>query len=312
MKRMQRRSRASVWAMPLMGLMLLASCGASLQTEGGDAMAPAAESEVMADSTEADAAVPSSGDGSATLLADTAAVPAARPALIKQAALGLTVESVDDALTEISNILVIQQGDLLELQDEQRFDDNGFAYVTLRLRIPKDNLDATLKDLKALGTVEQQSISAEDVSNQLVDLDARLRNLRQSEESLLKIMDRSGSIEEVLQVSRELSTVRASVEQIDAQLKALQNRVAYSTINLQLIPAGGPQTPTIPIAETLGDTWQSAADSVGSLTVGLLRLGLWLLAYSPYWGAIAIASGLIYCFQRRRPQPAPETTQSSL
>ncbi|MEM6426455.1 MAG: DUF4349 domain-containing protein, partial [Cyanobacteria bacterium P01_D01_bin.128] len=226
--------------------------------------------------------------------------------------LGLTVESVDDALTEISNILVIQQGDLLELQDEQRFDDNGFAYVTLRLRIPKDNLDATLKDLKALGTVEQQSISAEDVSNQLVDLDARLRNLRQSEESLLKIMDRSGSIEEVLQVSRELSTVRASVEQIDAQLKALQNRVAYSTINLQLIPAGGPQTPTISIAETLGDTWQSAADSVGSLTVGLLRLGLWLLAYSPYWGAIAIASGLIYRFQRRRPQPAPETTQSSL
>lgn len=293
MQGLVQRSWLSGWLLPILGLILLASCGASsVPTETGDiSLAPP--------TAEAESADGNGGAGSAALLANTSAVPAIRSALIKQANLSLTVESVDESLESISEILVDQRGDLLELQDEQRFESTGSAYVVLRLRVPKDNLDATLAAFKALGTVEQQSITAEEVSDQLVDLEARLRNLRKSEESLLKIMERSGSIPDILEVSRELNTVRASIEQIDAQLKSLQNRVAYSTIELRLTPANAPQSPQAPLVETLGNTWQNAADSVGQLTVGLLKIGLWLLAYSPYLALVAIAAGVSYRLRRR-------------
>ena len=293
MKWLVRRSWLSGLTLPTLSLVLLASCGASnVPTESGDmSMAPIVEAE----SAEVDA-----GEGRAALLADTAEVPAMRSTLVKQATLSLTVESVDETLDSIAEILITQRGDLLELRDEQGIESMDSTHVTLRLRVPKDNLEITLAALKDLGTVEQQSITAEEVSNQLVDLNARLRNLRQSEEALLEIMERSGSIPEVLEVSRELSAVRASIEQIDAQLKALQNRVAYSTIQLQLAPANVPQPPQAPLIESLSDTWQAAADSVGQLTVGLLKIGLWLLAYSPYIALIAIAVGMGYRLRRRR------------
>lgn len=67
-----------------------------------------------------------------------------------------------------------------------------------------------------MGTVENQMITAEDVSDQLVDVQARLRNLRKSEEMVLKIMERSGSVGDVLKAANELSTIRESIERIDA------------------------------------------------------------------------------------------------
>ncbi len=58
--------------------------------------------------------------------------------------------------------------------------------------------------------------------------------MQKTESTLLEIMERSGSVSDVLKVAQELSDVRQSIEQINAQLKSLQNQVAYSTITLKL------------------------------------------------------------------------------
>ncbi|MEM7795857.1 MAG: DUF4349 domain-containing protein, partial [Cyanobacteria bacterium P01_C01_bin.118] len=136
---------------------------------------------------------------------------------------------------------------------------------------------------------------------QIVDAKARLRNLRKTEESVLKIMERSGEISQVLEVSRELSRIRAEIEQIDARVKNLQSQVRYSTIDLTLAAAVAPQPIGRPLAETIGTTWRDATQSVGDLTVGLMQVGLWLLAYSPYLLILAIAGVLGYRTLRRRP-----------
>ncbi|MEO1401094.1 MAG: DUF4349 domain-containing protein [Cyanobacteria bacterium J06635_1] len=213
----------------------------------------------------------------------------AQPHLIKRANLSLTVDSVDDALNQVSSILRQQRGDILDLQDHQP-EAGRHRSAHLNVRVPQANLEATLTALAELGTVNQRSITAEDVSHQLVDLQARLRNLRKSEEALQKIMERSGSIEEVLEVSRELSTVRQQIEQLAAQLKSLQTQVSYSTVELNIAAAVTTVDQPRPLGKKVGETWQNATQSVGSLTVGLLQIGLWLLAYSPYLAVIAIAS----------------------
>lgn len=210
------------------------------------------------------------------------------PQLVKQASLVLVLTDIDAAVDQVQTILQQAQGDMLSLQDH-RSPEGTAQQMTLTLRVPQAELDTVLNALRPLGTVQQQSLTAEDVSSQLVDLDARLKNLRQSEAALLKIMERSGEISHVLEVARELSTVRESIERMAAQQQNLKRQVAFSQVYLTLQSPVTQVTPLRPVGETLGNTWESATQSVKALTVSGLKLGLWLLAFSPYWVLLAAA-----------------------
>ncbi|MBX2865787.1 MAG: DUF4349 domain-containing protein [Leptolyngbyaceae cyanobacterium MAG.088] len=293
----------------LAAVVSLASCGAAtnLSQTASDEYSGAADMQnreiALAESAVAD---------SAKVVAQTApeadraqpveppadpAVTESQPQLIKQAQLNLVVESVDEGLKRAAQLIRTQQGDILELQDNEIEDTYRTAYM--RIRVPQANLDRLLENLSQLGTVKQQGLRAEDVSTQIVDAQARLRNLRKSEESLLKIMERSGEISHVLEVSRELSNIRGQIEQIDAQVKNLQARVRYSTIDLQLAAARPAQPTRRPLIDKISATWEEATQSVGDLTVSLLQLGLWLLAYSPYLLVVSIAGVVGYRVVRR-------------
>ena len=281
----------------------LASCAAankfspdgSFQTEAPmESTAVAESATILADQDTA-----AEADSRAQTPTDTAVTPD-QPQLIKRAQLSLIVDSIDDSLKRASQLIRAQQGDILDLQDNQIEAIQRTA--SIRIRVPQANLDPLLASLSELGSVQQQGLRAEDVSTQIVDAQARLRNLRKSEESLLKIMERSGEISHVLEVSRELSSVRERIEQIDARMQNLQTQVRYSTVDLTLAAAVAAQPDGRPLGETVGATWRDATRSVGELTVNLMQIGLWLLAYSPYLLVLAIASALGYR-TLRRPSP---------
>ncbi|WP_082172575.1 DUF4349 domain-containing protein [Limnoraphis robusta] len=132
------------------------------------------------------------------------AVPQKQPQLIKRAQLTLVVQSLDEIMPSVTVLVQRQQGDILRFEDRQSQSGSSRQTAFLELRVPQNKLESTLDALTQLGTVENRMITAEDVSDQLVDTQARLRNLRKSEEMVLKIMERSGSVGEVLQVSNEL------------------------------------------------------------------------------------------------------------
>ncbi|MBD1873543.1 DUF4349 domain-containing protein [Nodosilinea sp. FACHB-131] len=232
------------------------------------------------------------------------------PQLVKQASLVLVLTDIDAAVDQVQAILQRAQGDMLSLQDH-RSPEGTAQQVTLTLRVPQAELDSVLNALRPLGTVQQQSLTAEDVSSQLVDLDARLKNLRQSEAALLKIMERSGEISHVLEVARELSTVRESIERMAAQQQNLKRQVAFSQIYLTLQSPVTQVTPLRPVGETLSNTWDAATQSVKAFTVSGLKLGLWLLAFSPYWVlTAAVGYGGYRLWHHRTAQPDAEAENS--
>jgi len=73
-------------------------------------------------------------------------------------------------------------------------------------------------------------VKSEDVTSQIVDTDARLKNLRQQEDLIRKIMERSGSVKDILAVSKELSAIGEQIEQLDADVKNLRQQVAFSDL----------------------------------------------------------------------------------
>lgn len=315
---MKRQSYRRVQTIAVISALLsgaIAGCAPSMSTSAERSSAPSeAEMQAAMPAPITDAANKVAADGGASSpVLET--VPRTQPQLVKSAQIGLTVESVSQSLDRVTAIARQNQGDVLGLQDQVPPDDRIRHTAFLQIRVPQAKLETTLAALAQLGTVRQQSISAEDVSNQLIDYQARLRNLRNTEEMLLTLMKRSGSVGDVLKVAQELSNVRSSIEQIDGQLTDLQNRVAYSVISINLEEAIASIPAQQPLATQMQDAWEQATHSVSQLTTNLLKLGVWLVAYSPYWLVLAVgAAALHHSRQRGTHQaiaPAPSEPPTS-
>jgi hypothetical protein len=294
---------AVVAFLTLSSAIALPSCGGAMAPNGtGGAGSPSSGENEAASAPPPPSAAQRAAGGSKTAAVPkkAAETPATRPQLIKKAELSVVVKSIDATTKSVTNIVEKQQGDILGFQNQKPPDSSVRQTASVEIRVPQERLETTLEALAKLGTVENRSLTAEDVTEQLVDSEARLRNLRKSEEMVLKIMERSGSVGDVLKASQELSNIRESIERIDAQLKSLRNQVAYSTISLTLEAAvSAQQTPEPSLGLRVQETWGKATHSVGELTLGLFGLGIWLLAYSPYFLLIAAA---VYGFNRFKKQ----------
>ena len=278
----------------------LAGCAAQ-ESSHNIASAPDAISEVEsivqapADTVEADA---SAGTTLENADDDTSETRAARPQLIRRATLSLDVDSVDQGFSQIRTIVNAQNGDVLEMQD---YGDRQRS-VSFTLRVPQERLDATLDALAELGEIRGRSIETEDVSDQLVDLQARISNSKKSEAALQEIMSRSGEIADVLEVSRELSNVRQEIETMSALQKKLQTQVRYSTIRLNLQSAIALTSNKPGFSTQIANSWNESTESVGEFTTILLLLGLWLLVYSPYLALLLVGAVFANRIRRRSAQ----------
>jgi predicted nucleic acid-binding Zn-ribbon protein len=279
-------AKSSLFISALLGGVIVTSC-ASVPPPANEALAPAP--------------VPAPGAvANLSQKAEAAQVPRSRPQLIKKAAMTVIVNSVDKSIDTVTQIINRQQGDLIGLNEQQPTEENSRHTASIQLRVPQNILESTLEELAKLGTVENRNITAEDVGDQLVDFQARLTNLRKTEASLQKIMDRAGSVRDILSVAQELSNVRQSIEQIDAQLKNLQNQVAYSTITLKLEAAVSSSSPQRGVSSQIQETWNNSTQSLGNFTVSLLKLGIWLMVYSPYFLVLAGGAYAFYRWRRNR------------
>ncbi len=277
-KYLKSQTLRSLKAVSLLAAIALASCASSLK-------APSSAPNLASQPEQA-----------ANPNATAAKEVAPRPQLIKSAEISLQVKSIEESTKAVSALIKQQQGDILELNDF-RSGNSGIAQsVFLKLRVPQEKLDAVVEAIAQLGIVKGRSLKAEDVSNQLVDLQARLKNFRQTEVQLQGILQQTGSVGDVLKVTQELSRVREAIEQIDAQLTNLKNQVVYSTIQVNLGSEIAIIQPQSDLGTQLQNTWNSATNSLTVVSVGLLKLSIWLLVYCPYW-LVPLA---IYLFLRRR------------
>jgi Domain of unknown function (DUF4349) len=232
-----------------------------------------------------------------------------KPQLVKTAELSLRLESIDKMMVQLRRIVQSKQGDIYNFQDDRPQGSGEHHQATLILKVPSTTLDATLSEIMKLGRVESQGIKSEDVTQQLVDTDARLKNLRQQEDLTRRIMDRSGSVRDILAVSKELSVIREQIEKLDASVKNLRQQVAYSTINLKIEETQSASPTSDAFGVQVGETWKNSTHAAGSLGTNLALGLLWLLPFTPF---IAIgAGGVYYAIRRRRRQLSAVVTSTN-
>lgn len=103
---------------------------------------------------------------------------------------------------------------------------------TVTLRVPAARYDEAIERIEALGRVVHRSLRAADVTDDYVDLEARLKNAKAVRERLNALLARAEDVKAALEVEKELFRVGEEIEQIEAKLEILKNRVAYSTITV--------------------------------------------------------------------------------
>lgn len=290
-------NKRSVVLASVLGGVILSSCAAA-NNGGGDAGVSMSMRQNSSNSLNQIAAtIPPTADTANEAASKIKAPAKVKSQLIKKATMSLVVESIDKSINEVTQIVDKQQGDLIKLAQNQPKDEFSRSTASIQLRVPQTSLDNTLTQIAKLGIVKNRSITAEDVGDRIVDFQAQLVNLRRTETNLQKIMDKAGSVRDTLSVSQELSNIRDSIERIGAQLKNLQNQVSYSTITLNLEAAVSTKNPQRGFGLQVQETWNKSTNSVGKFSMGLLKLAIWLMAYSPYVFILAFG---IYGFNRWR------------
>jgi len=212
----------------------------------GTAVPPAAESP----ETKGAEASDESGAGRAAV---------SQSLIIRNSSMDVRVESMDEALAavrvavanagaEIADLSVSAGGQNPTAIDAVGSEVRGPAAAFVTIRVAAERLAALEEEIGSLGTVQAQSSSASDVTEQAIDMKARLKNLRAEEARLRSFLSRTNKVSELLEVERELARVRGEIESMDAQLTYLERQAARATLVVTL-------SEPAPVVQPEGTSW---------------------------------------------------------
>jgi Domain of unknown function (DUF4349) len=197
--------------------------------------------------------------GGRALVQTAARLPRVGPSIIKTADVEVGVPRAD--LQEAIRRAVAIAGSYGGFVSSTGVDKQGAASGTVVIRVPSTRFEDALTDLEDLGNVRHENVSGVDVTQEFVDLQARLRNWQAQETVLLRLMNRAESVTDTIRVQGELSRVQLEIERLRGRLDYLEDQTDLGTISATFVAAGpAPQGPT-----TLERAWRDALQ--GSLEV---------------------------------------------
>jgi hypothetical protein len=181
-------------------------------------------------------AAPGSKFGQADAERSAQSVPSANePApfrrVIRTGQIAIEVEKFDAAARRLLSIAEAAGG---FVADSSYADEGGTPRGTFVLRVPAARFGEVLRQVEGLGTVQRRQISGQDVTEEFIDLEARVRNLERQEARLLTFMDRATKIPDLMAIENEVARVRGEIERFTGRLRFLANRVDLATIQAEV------------------------------------------------------------------------------
>ena len=267
------------------------------------AMAPAAE---MAKAGAAGGMEPSTGEGApppGDWLTTAAYADTPHRDIIYTAQMTVETDDVRGAVKKAEEAIRTAGGWLGSKNSNVDYDGNQTTTITLR--IPATRFYTIMDELRALGDARFENIATQDVTQQVVDLDARLKNLHREEAVIAELFTRQGRITDVLQVEHELARVRGETEQGQATLKQLRESVAYCTITVTLQPKPGKVEQKLNewnLGHHVVRAWHMVVAMARAVTLAVIYVGI---VGGPF---IAIALIIWWAIRARRRRAMPPPT----
>ena len=276
----------------LLVMSLLAGCGgSSMATDSAPAMKEEAAVEApMAQAPMLNGSISDPGTGAGNSLADT------EQKLIKTVRMDVETEDLENLLPQISG-KISSLGGYVENQELY----NGSAYssyrhrsASLTVRIPAENLDGFVEDVKGVSNVVTYNESTENVTLQYVSTESRMKALEVEQERLLELLGKAENMADLLEIEARLTDVRYELENVTSQLRVLSNQVDYATIHLYISQVKVyTEVEEQTVWQRIGSGFKENLRSIGE---DMTDFFVWLVTYSPQlivWAVIIAAAVVI-------------------
>ena len=221
--------------------------------------------------------------------------------IVRNGDMSLVVEDVIDVRDEIVQLAARYGGYVVSshISGEEQ-DLRGY----ISIRVPDDKFESALAELRDLAVrVISESTSSQDVTEEYVDLQSRLKNAEATENQYLALLQKAEDVEDILRIYERLSQVRREIEQIKGRIQYLERTSSMSLISVSLEP----QTTAKPLVRAGWNIVEIFKSAIRGIVIAGQVLGaitIWLLIFIPIWGTIL---GIIYWRLRRKKKASTET-----
>jgi len=228
-----------------------------------------------------------------------------RRAIIRTGHVRLEVENFSTARRNVTSATRRLGGYVSGSSRSTRGENGNRTAGRLVVRVPSRNFSALYDRTQATGTVLSARTNSSDVSDKLVDLEARLENLRAQRQRLRNLYENATDTEAVLKVQERLSNTQSAIERLEAQLQSLRGQVAFSTITVEFTePADDPVVAgtwyDIGVLDAFLSSIGGVATTLRAAIIGFAYLAPYLLVF----GVPLVLGYLVY--RRRTASPNPE------
>ena len=149
--------------------------------------------------------------------------------IVRTVHMGLEVADVAESVDAIGDLAEELGGWVISSDRSQKH--RG----SISIRVPAEDLDGAIERLRGMASdVTSEVSTSRDVTDEFVDTTARLKNLEATEDALLKLLERTGKVEDLLKVQQELTRVQGEIERLEGRIKFLEQTSAFSLINVNL------------------------------------------------------------------------------
>ncbi|KAF2332176.1 DUF4349 domain-containing protein [Flavobacterium nitrogenifigens] len=150
--------------------------------------------------------------------------------IIKQGSLRFETDNLENTYNQIQK--AVSDNKARVINDSEGKDYNS-VYRSLTIKVPSQNFDRFINNVsKGVSYFEVKNISAEDVTEQFIDLTSRLNTKKKLEERYLQILQKATKVSEILEIEKQISAIREEIESKEGQLKYLESRVSESTVTI--------------------------------------------------------------------------------
>jgi len=223
--------------------------------------------------------------------------------IIRDANLTIEVNSTTEAQLRITSIAESNGGFVVASEAKQHENADPAKRtmdIKLVVRVPSTQFNSALEQIQKLASnVTQQNVSGQDVTEEFIDLEARIKTQKALELQFLEIMKRANKVTDALEVQRQIAEVRTEIEKLEGRKRFLENRSSLSTITINI------QTP-MPIvvsASGFGHTVREAiSESVDVASAIVLFCVRFVIVMTPVFVFVILPLGFVALYFRRRAQ----------
>ena len=220
--------------------------------------------------------------------------------IVRNGDMSLVVEDVIEARDEIAQLTAGLNGYVVSSQTSgEEQDITGW----ISIRVPDDKFEQALAEIRELAIrVTSESTNSQDITEEYVDLQSRLNNAEATESQYLALLEKSVDVEDILRIYDSLSRVRGEIEQIKGRMQYLEQTSSMSLISVYLKPEATDK-PLVRAGWNALEILKSAVRGIVIFGQWLGTLALWLLIFTPVWGAII---GVILWRRRKKKAQAKD------